>query len=110
MRIVTKQNLKINRRVRKARDIIAKANEEIQQAQTECEHPGLRHQYKSNTGNYDPSSDSYWTDFYCNVCDAKWTVDGSVRTPNSISIRYGDQLDRTMLTPDEIKAAFSDQD
>jgi hypothetical protein len=104
MHVLTRQWLKTNRTIRKAHETIEKAKDEIRKAQTACEHPGLRHQYKSNTGNHDPSSDSYWTDFYCNVCDVSWTVDGSVRAPNSISTRYGEELDRTLLTEAEIKA------
>jgi hypothetical protein len=104
MHVLTKRWLKTNRTIHKAREAIAKANEEIRKAQTACEHPGLRHRYGSNTGNYDPSSDTYWTDFYCNVCDAKWKVDGSIRAPNSISVRYGEELDRTLLTLAEVKA------
>jgi hypothetical protein len=103
MHALMKQWLKTNRRVRKAHELIEKAREEIKKAQASCDHPGLRHQYGSNTGNYDPSSDSYWTDFYCNVCDMRWRAEGSIRAPNSTSTQHGEKLNYTILTEDRIK-------
>jgi hypothetical protein len=44
-----------------------------------CPHPAgsLYKQYGANTGNYDPSQDWYWTDFYCRLCNERWTENGS---------------------------------
>jgi len=43
-----------------------------------CDHENAMKKHFSNTGNYDPSNDCYWTEFYCPYCGRKWTVDGSV--------------------------------
>jgi len=42
--------------------------------QNECNHPKetLIKKYVSNTDNYDPSSDIYWIDFHCTLCDKNW--------------------------------------
>ncbi len=41
-----------------------------------CIHPlhAVQVHHDSNTGNYDPSADSYWTDHKCCLCDKRWTV------------------------------------
>lgn len=51
----------------------------LQALQEECKHPNAEKKYGSNTGNYDPSADCYWTDFRCHDCGKVWTVDGTVR-------------------------------
>jgi len=49
----------------------------IEKIQEDCSHPPLVLQkiHKSNTGNYDPSNDSYWIDFHCQLCDKRWRQD-----------------------------------
>jgi len=32
---------------------------------------------KGNTGNWDPSQDSYWTEFHSELCDKHWIEEGS---------------------------------
>jgi hypothetical protein len=51
----------------------------IQMWQSECSHDKkhLELKYGSNTGNYDPSADSYWTNIECKVCGKTWHLDGS---------------------------------
>ena len=34
--------------------------------------------HKSDTGNYDPTQDSSWTELHCTLCDKKWVEDGTV--------------------------------
>ncbi len=58
-------------------DRIDKLHESLKQLQTECQHPNVIKKHHSNTGNYDPSDDCYWTTFYCPDCHKQWTVDGS---------------------------------
>jgi len=43
----------------------------------ECKHPDetLLRKSGANTGNYDPSSDCYWYDFHCQICDKRWTTE-----------------------------------
>lgn len=43
--------------------------------QATCTHPNLEKTYKSNTGNYDPTADSYWIEFRCPDCRARWNED-----------------------------------
>jgi len=44
----------------------------------ECKHPAATKEHKGDTGNWSPSDDSYWTEFYCPDCGKSWDVDGSV--------------------------------
>ncbi len=45
--------------------------------QEECSHPKacLTSTNRSNTGNYDPSADSYWTEHLCGLCEKQWRTD-----------------------------------
>jgi len=45
---------------------------ELNKLQALCNHPNLEKTYKSDTGNYDPSADSYWTEHRCPDCRARW--------------------------------------
>jgi len=58
----------------------ADIQKQIDAIQEACSHPeaAVIKKHGSNTGNYDPSSDCYWTDFHCQLCDKFWTQDGSV--------------------------------
>lgn len=40
-----------------------------------CKHPDAVKKYDSNSGNYDPSADSYWIDFKCPDCSKWWRED-----------------------------------
>ncbi len=48
--------------------------EHIKSIQDECTHPksSLKTEYKSSTGHYDPSVYSYWTEYYCGLCEKSW--------------------------------------
>lgn len=56
---------------------IAELTLKIRQIQEECSHPKIAVTKKpgSNTGNYDPSADSYWMDCHCLLCDKTWRED-----------------------------------
>lgn len=47
---------------------------ELTALQELCEHPDVIIKHEGNTGNYDPSSDCYWTTYKCPDCDKYWTV------------------------------------
>jgi len=55
---------------------INKIKIKISEVQKSCTHP---EEYKirtgggANTGNYDPSSDCYWSNYHCELCNKKWT-------------------------------------
>ena len=53
--------------------------DELIDLQTICPHPtdAVFKRPESDTGNYDPSQDRYWTDFTCSHCDKRWTEEGS---------------------------------
>jgi hypothetical protein len=55
------------------KDLYAK----LESIQNECSHPkaALTSVNDGNTGNYDPSADSWWTDHHCTLCDKKWRTD-----------------------------------
>lgn len=38
----------------------------------QCSHSDANKKYRSNTGNYGPSADSYWIDYDCPDCGKKW--------------------------------------
>lgn len=40
-----------------------------------CEHPTLRYKNRGNTGNYDPSADSHWTEWSCKTCGLRWDTE-----------------------------------
>lgn len=50
--------------------------DKIKNIQDQCSHPEscLDKTHGSNTGNYDPHDDCYWTDYHCHLCDRKWTA------------------------------------
>lgn len=63
--------------IAKLRAEIAERQSKIAAIQAECSHPiaALTETKGANTGNYDPSSDCYWTDYHCGLCDKGWRVD-----------------------------------
>jgi len=56
---------------------IDKLTNQLIKIQDTCPHPSekLEIKHKSNTGNYDPTSDVYWTEFKCGTCFKFWTED-----------------------------------
>jgi hypothetical protein len=48
---------------------------ELANLQAACTHPNVEKEYKSNTGNYDPSADHYWIEFRCPDCRKRWNED-----------------------------------
>lgn len=54
---------------------IRKLHDQIEEIQEQCSHPKscVTRVGKSNTGNYDPSEDSYWYECNCALCQKRWT-------------------------------------
>lgn len=48
---------------------------ELASLQKKCKHPVVSKVYRADTGNYDPSCDSYWIDCHCLNCDKRWSED-----------------------------------
>lgn len=40
-----------------------------------CQHPFADKKYRSDTGNWDRSQDSYWIEFKCPDCGRRWIED-----------------------------------
>jgi len=47
----------------------------ILKLQSKCAHPNVNKKYRSNTGNCDPTANSYWIEFNCPDCDKIWSED-----------------------------------
>lgn len=52
-----------------------KLAKELKELQELCSHKNVSKLHKANTGNYDPSADSYWIEFHCPDCQKRWYVD-----------------------------------
>ena len=52
----------------------AKLSIQLSELQELCTHPDITKQYRGDTGNYDPSQDSYWINWHCPDCDKRWTT------------------------------------
>lgn len=57
------------------REEIAKLHTELKQIQDKCPHTKASKIPKSDTGNYDPSQDSYWYERFCPDCFKYWHED-----------------------------------
>ncbi len=54
---------------------LAKALEARIIFQEECPHEYVQVESFSDTGNYDPSEDSYWFEIVCKCCNGRWNED-----------------------------------
>ena len=52
---------------------ILELNQKIILIQSSCQHTSSVVVFKSDTGNYDPSEDSYWKEFTFSSCQKKWS-------------------------------------
>ncbi len=57
-------------------DKIVALKAELAVHQEKCRHPERHrtYKYRSNTGNYDPTQDFYWTEYHCELCLRQWTT------------------------------------
>lgn len=60
--------LKIDKQEQKLADRLIKL-------QSLCIHPNVSKIPGGNTGNYDPSADSYWIEYKCSDCGKNWIED-----------------------------------
>lgn len=63
--------------------------------QAACPHPPMCVRYKhcGDSGNWDRSQDSYWTDLRCALCGKRWTVEGSINPgPGAKKVERGDHV------------------
>ena len=51
--------------------------DKLKSLEEECVHSNVTKTHCANTGNYDPSNDSYWTVFVCPDCGKIWQEEGS---------------------------------
>ena len=56
-------------------DKLAMLQGQLATLQELCQHPNVEKTYKGNTGNYDPSADSYWIEWKCPDCKKYWMTD-----------------------------------
>lgn len=62
---------KVQRRVAKIETLY----KEIAEIQAGCKHEAATKKAGANTGNYDPSCNSYWYDYTCPECQKRWRED-----------------------------------
>lgn len=74
------------RRVKRLHEKAAAITDALEAEQQACGHPFLQKRNRGSTGNYDPSSDSYWAEYYCDVCDKRW-VDEQKYEPGVREVR-----------------------
>ena len=65
----------MNKEITKRLEKINKLNLEIECFRNKCPHENITGRYKSNTGNWCPSDDSYWIDVNCLDCGKRITAD-----------------------------------
>jgi hypothetical protein len=65
----------LQKQMDKLRQKISKLCIELEDLKGQCTHPDLIGEYGANTGNYDPSCDKYWVQFYCPCCGERWRED-----------------------------------
>lgn len=67
----------MNKRVKAIYKEIVSLNKKLDKIQKKCKHPekSVITTYHSNTGNYDPSVDKYWTSNKCELCNKFWYED-----------------------------------
>lgn len=67
-------NFEISKKIKKLLDTLEKTRKSISKVQSECPHEKRVFTYGANTGNYDPSNDSYWKDYFCPTCEKRWRI------------------------------------
>lgn len=70
--LVTGMNSVLRKRVR-IEEKLKIWREQLSILQQECAHPNAEKIFKSDTGNWDRSQDSYWKDCRCPDCGKFWT-------------------------------------
>jgi hypothetical protein len=64
----------IYKRVTTIKKNLKKYKDELIELQNICLHEDAIVEHKGSTGNYDPSTDGYWTEHHCLTCGKFWSV------------------------------------
>lgn len=65
----------MKKNIQKLIDKIEKAEEDLEKARNECPHVNTVEKCCGDRGNFDPSNDSYWTEYTCKDCGKFWSVE-----------------------------------
>lgn len=68
---------KIQRECEEIRRQITLLKSHLTNLQSKCKHKKATKIHKSDTGNWCPQDDCYWTEFDCPECGKRWTEEGS---------------------------------
>lgn len=71
----SKEDAEMREEIIQAKEQFELANVKYYAVLDKCPHNKVTVKSRSNTGNYDPSSDSYWSEIHCLICDRGWTED-----------------------------------
>lgn len=71
---LSERDVKFKAEIDAARAAMDAAEDHFAILQSMCPHPLIMRDHKngSSTGNWDRSTDSYWTDHKCTMCDKRW--------------------------------------
>jgi hypothetical protein len=69
---INRERVEIINQRRKIEQKISNLMVALENLQNECPHIDKLQEYKSNTGNYDPSCDLYWIEYRCPDCGKFW--------------------------------------
>jgi len=64
----------IRNQIEEIEHLIKLLHDKERKIQKECSHPDVNKEYGSDTGNWDPSADSYWVNYTCPDCKKSWRV------------------------------------
>ena len=65
----------VRRKYKSITDKIDNLRSQLVDLQTVCPHTDVTKKFCGDTGNYDPSADLYWIDWYCPDCGKRWRTD-----------------------------------
>lgn len=65
----------MNPKITDLRSMISQAQSLIREVQRNCPHDNVTVAHRANSGNYDPSADSYWVDVDCLDCGSSMSYD-----------------------------------
>jgi len=82
----------VMRNIKTIKQEIKDLQNELLLVQDNCIHEQIIYEYKSNTGNYDPCSDSYWVEIECLCCEKKFSYEDYESGYRSFSKNFGSKL------------------
>jgi hypothetical protein len=60
-------------KLKSLKEQLAHVTNQIEELNSTCTHPNVDKKHRGDTGNYDPSADSYWIEYKCPDCGKFWT-------------------------------------